>query len=496
MKKNSKKVLIATCLLLVSAVLLGTASFAWFGMNTDSTASGLEVTASSDSFYLLISEDDIDYAADFEFTGDTTKTLGLATYKFFNETELYTISNVNAGDSTVYYDGATVYYVRTSSDKPGEFNYIKVELTEATDTEGYFRDTYFEKVTTEGKVGTDMYFELSGSTYTQVTGAETSTKGLYKIYCYKAPADSIFKSEVTYYSYDEATATYSKLDTSDDTTFIAGVTDMSNYFVKKYDIANDAEIADSKYNGKSTYYKYSSGNKSYTVVSDLTLGTLITDEYYTATFTQIAPVTATQTGDASTEYYLLNKNGKDYTYVGTVAENQILENYLYWARSYSNDPALVEGDNTLNVTDNGINAGAVNYYLQKTVFIKQANGTNNATNLRVSGVEVGGLTNDLTDAMRVLFVATSSADETAISTAIYDVGEKKFYDAITGDIMNDDGSEATLFAQLLGDEAEKVTVQVYIYFEGKDDAAKNTDAILTGQTVEFTFAIDDHEYNK
>lgn len=41
-------------MLLVSAVLLATSSFAWFSMNTTVTVTGLEIEAKSDSVYLLI----------------------------------------------------------------------------------------------------------------------------------------------------------------------------------------------------------------------------------------------------------------------------------------------------------------------------------------------------------------------------------------------------------------------------------------------------------
>ncbi|HBR31143.1 MAG TPA: hypothetical protein DD733_03560 [Clostridiales bacterium] len=52
-----KKLLPALALLLVSAVLLSTASYAWFSMNTQVTATGMDITAKSDSVFLLIGQD-------------------------------------------------------------------------------------------------------------------------------------------------------------------------------------------------------------------------------------------------------------------------------------------------------------------------------------------------------------------------------------------------------------------------------------------------------
>lgn len=49
-----KKLVPAICMLLVSAVLMGTSTYAWFSMNTTVTAKGMQVTAKSDSKFLQI----------------------------------------------------------------------------------------------------------------------------------------------------------------------------------------------------------------------------------------------------------------------------------------------------------------------------------------------------------------------------------------------------------------------------------------------------------
>ncbi len=50
-----KKLIPAIVMVLICAVTLSTASFAWFSMNTQVTATGMQVTAKSDNTYLLIS---------------------------------------------------------------------------------------------------------------------------------------------------------------------------------------------------------------------------------------------------------------------------------------------------------------------------------------------------------------------------------------------------------------------------------------------------------
>lgn len=54
--KKFKKVVPALCALLVSAVMLGSSTYAWFSMNTKVTATGMNVTATSNSTYLVISD--------------------------------------------------------------------------------------------------------------------------------------------------------------------------------------------------------------------------------------------------------------------------------------------------------------------------------------------------------------------------------------------------------------------------------------------------------
>ncbi len=53
--KNTRKLIPAIAMLLISAVLMSTASYAWFSMSTKVTASGMSVTAKSNAVALLIS---------------------------------------------------------------------------------------------------------------------------------------------------------------------------------------------------------------------------------------------------------------------------------------------------------------------------------------------------------------------------------------------------------------------------------------------------------
>ena len=52
--KKFKKLIPALCMLLISAVLMGTSTYAWFSMNKSVKAEGMSVTAQTNNYYLLI----------------------------------------------------------------------------------------------------------------------------------------------------------------------------------------------------------------------------------------------------------------------------------------------------------------------------------------------------------------------------------------------------------------------------------------------------------
>ena len=54
--KKMRKLIPAFCMLLLSAVMLSTSTFAWFSMNTTVTASGMQLSAKTDNAYLIIKQ--------------------------------------------------------------------------------------------------------------------------------------------------------------------------------------------------------------------------------------------------------------------------------------------------------------------------------------------------------------------------------------------------------------------------------------------------------
>ncbi len=73
-KKNNifKKLIPAAGMLLLSTAMLATSTYAWFSMNKQVTATGMQITAKSDSTYLLINTGDNDTAAEIQTAGTIT----------------------------------------------------------------------------------------------------------------------------------------------------------------------------------------------------------------------------------------------------------------------------------------------------------------------------------------------------------------------------------------------------------------------------------------
>ena len=80
--KKFRKLIPALCMLLVSALFVGTSTYAWFSMNTSVSATNMQVTAKSDNIYLQISQSGQNaYDKTATSTEDTSKVIYPVDYK-------------------------------------------------------------------------------------------------------------------------------------------------------------------------------------------------------------------------------------------------------------------------------------------------------------------------------------------------------------------------------------------------------------------------------
>lgn len=434
---KSRRITASLAMLLISALLLSTASYAWFAMNTQTKAEGLEVEAYTDSLFLEISKGDVDddnnkiYDVEIDYNMSASAPLKLVTASLFKNLVYATITNPQSVQSGNY-EGEDVDYYQSVNG-----NYILVtDLVETSSTANLIKNPTFTLVASNAIVeGPATYYEYDTKThtYTEVEIEGESAYGLYTMTPGTADADGLYSGATTDKYYEEQTSD-----------------------------AGDTILVE--------------------VSASLELGTPLAGLYTIGTITTYA-LTATASNGAT--YFV--KNGNDLTYVGAIPGDTVFGEHLFWGKAYSSAADRVQGNNTLTLV--GAN-DAANYYLTKTLYLRCAEGTNNASNLKVDEIVLGGASNVLTPALRVLLVATSSTDSSnpqRISACLYDAG--------TGIYTYSNGN-GNLFGTVLGNEAEEIKVDVYIYFDGTDEIAMNATVAgqpLNGQTIEIYFGIDEVE---
>ena len=184
------------------------------------------------------------------------------------------------------------------------------------------------------------------------------------------------------------------------------------------------------------------------------------------------------TGDYN-YYYEEMKPGNtiDYICIGKVPDGERLADRLIWGYAVSDDLGDAQGDNAISVIS--FDYPPKEYRLHRTVYLRCAEQTVSAKNLKVDSVKIEGRSY-LEDTIRSMFVAKSGSGETVT----------KFYSH-----RNPENFDGTLFANLMGDRKEVVTVDMYVFFDGSDPDAYGQDSVYTKSDVTVKFAIDDHDYN-
>ena len=498
---KTKSLFIAICLLVVSATMLGTASFAWFSMNTEVAVDGIEVEAYSDSLFLEIAKENAEDAFDVTTNLSRTPITPLKLVTPINAANAIYVTATEATATAPYYSaaefsGVVLYKMGdTKADANSALNYvIATDLEEADDLSSYCAVVISAPSLTTAQAGV---------TYCRLNSAKTG----YTVVSFDTgatlPYDVRTLTVKTYYTKDtdkyEPAATRiegASLEGLYDVTFAATVpgttadgvteyyTESAGVYTKAtvttgdsvdgyYTVAGETLLAAS--DKAPALYTYNGVNEYVLVTEDLSLGTDLTG-YYT-----VAEGSAVSFGAVTADVYVKDGNNNYvciYDYTGAGATEPVnLSDRLFWGRTYSNTLGAVEATNTLSAlkAENLDNV----YYRKETVYLRCAENTNAGTNLKLAEVTVGGRVNDLSAALRIKFIATNGAGETV--ELLYNNGTKTT------------SGNGELFASIAGNRAEVVTVDMYLYFDGTAEVAKtlkDSDAgILNGHTVELKFTI-------
>lgn len=364
--KKTKRLLFAICLLIVSATLLGTASYAWFSMNTEVNVDGIRVEAYSDSIFLEISkttaDDSFTTNVDFSSTGEVI--LRLAKHGFVGDNAV-SIAATKVDDDTFYdgtNDGTYYKFIRDSVDSYQK--YVKavfgVDYFNGTLLSGLYKDLVFTATAANAKaVAGTTYYEVVAGKYTPVTvAAGAPVTGYYVL----TTADPTPLGTVYY----NGTGTYF------------------------------AKTDDAYANVTATLEKGTDLSQFYTLAATNLDETAVTGDVYLA-----------QTGEAADEYAYLGK----YDTATDISEA------LYFGRAYSDVIASGDQGDTLNILKD-LTAADRTYFYKETVYLRNALNTNNSKNLEAT-ITVGGAENTMAKALRVLLVVTNAAGE-RVTTAYYD----------------------------------------------------------------------------
>ena len=154
-----KRLIPAVAMLLVSAMLLGTSTFAWFSMNTQVTASSIEITAKSNARYLLINNTGTAATGSESLTLTTDATVYPASYEHAGLT-------LHEGETNELVVPANGWYTANNRNSNNATNAV---FNESAVTEG---DTDYMATDT-------MYLTLSGDSeawdgYVQIVVAKAS----------------------------------------------------------------------------------------------------------------------------------------------------------------------------------------------------------------------------------------------------------------------------------------------------------------------------------
>lgn len=430
---KQRKLLFSVIMLLVSAVMLSTASYAWFSMNTSVYVDGIEFEAYSDSLFLQISENEESGYADNITVNNGDKALRPSAIAFLPDEGAWVPTFVRA--TGVYDPSSTqLYYARVdkagTNDSYSNSDYVVVNnfLNGASSVEGYYNET-----------NGSIRFNL-------VTSSHTPTVG------------------VTYYVKEGNS--YVPMSASE-------INDVYGYYTVT--LGRQCAAGETYVSGNRYYQVHHNG-----IISPV--GGLINadslNDYYV-----VSSVSREQVAKAGTEYFVKNNDG-DYISLGNIEAGVKLDStYKYCYRAYSDKLNVSQGEKLTAVIDETkYTKDNIPYYLYDVVYLRMADGASTGDNLKVSGVHVSG-SDSLDEAIRVLFVATNGVGE--VSRVIYDNSN--------GQITHMDGS--VLFSKILGDEAETIKVEIYIYYDGTDDSVKTSgDLVLTGHKIRCEFSIDVPEY--
>lgn len=191
-KKNSaaKKLLPAFAMLMVSASMLATSTYAWFSMNKDVTVTGMSVTAKSDTTFLVVkavgaTANTLDGVKTYNHTSDDANTPTAQLYPAAHDDIAATVNAtaIDAADQTNTSE-KDIWYYRYNKDP----NYSTSDMTAITyiptaDFDDYVLVNAFDLTVNGADANSISNLKVASCTITQAnkTGTETAGDAAVKV---------------------------------------------------------------------------------------------------------------------------------------------------------------------------------------------------------------------------------------------------------------------------------------------------------------------------
>ena len=308
-------------------------------------------------------------------------------------------------------------------------------------------DSIFLEISADSEIGYDKNVSFDRVMYALRGGDSSDEKGLSLVTCGRVQASGAVRLVATVISAENAH-------------FYGGAT----------------------YNGTGKYFKLVASDITGNDASYIDITSTLKNGDSVIGFYSVREITQHTVSETSDYFYYYRNIGADgvidYVCLGKIPIGEPLANRLFWGYAYADKHNEVQADNTLNIVS--LDLPPEQYALKNTVFLRCAEGTTDAKNLVISSIDVLGLHNYLTDAIRIMFVAESDDGES--KTIFYNHREPESFNG-------------HLFSLLGGDKTEIVKVDIYIYLDGTDQSAYEQHGVLTRNDVSVTFTVDDHDYN-
>ena len=170
MKKLTTKLLMSIIAVAFAFVALGTSTYAWFSMNTTVQATGMQITAKSDSTFLLINSGDKDTLAEVQAEKAILTTIAVGT----DEAKVYPSAHNEITSATAAGTAANWYYQTADAPNASASSSAAVALTDANFSKYVIKRTVYITLAPGSNDATNLVVSATFASNSTATGENSN----------------------------------------------------------------------------------------------------------------------------------------------------------------------------------------------------------------------------------------------------------------------------------------------------------------------------------